>query len=159
MPPHLIVYLRFGWLTVLSSRKIVEQELYFSLFVLEDAKNNGNKTRTIKRAQDSSRNIIPFTLRPAYRGKSVLPRNVNTIIKYSIKPLSSYSGIHVLPYKKSPPPLLVWNLHLASSTLQNRASRCAAQVHIKITEKQEACTHLTSKSPCFRRQPCVSAKN
>lgn len=26
---HLIVLLRFGWLTVLSSMKIVEQELYF----------------------------------------------------------------------------------------------------------------------------------
>lgn len=26
---HLMVLLRFGWLTVLSSMKIVEQELYF----------------------------------------------------------------------------------------------------------------------------------
>lgn len=29
VPHHLIVFLRFGWLTVLSSIKIVEQELYF----------------------------------------------------------------------------------------------------------------------------------
>lgn len=29
VPHHLMVFLRFGWLTVLSSIKIVEQELYF----------------------------------------------------------------------------------------------------------------------------------
>lgn len=28
---HLIVYLRLGWLTVLSSRNMVEHELYFRL--------------------------------------------------------------------------------------------------------------------------------
>lgn len=30
---HLMVYLRLGWLTVLSSRKMVEQELYLRLKV------------------------------------------------------------------------------------------------------------------------------
>lgn len=156
---HLIVYLRFGWLTVLSSRKIVEQSRISAICPGGCYKNNGNKTRTIARLKILPRNIIPFTLRPAYRGKVSYQEMLilsSSTAQNSLSFLQWNSMFFLI--KKSPPPLPVWNLHQLSTLPKSSIKGCAAE-SIKITEKQEACTHLTSKSPCFRRQPCVRRQN
>lgn len=43
---HLMVYLRLGWLTVLSSRNMVEHELYFRLTVPGWCWNSNTQTHT-----------------------------------------------------------------------------------------------------------------
>ena len=60
--------------------------------------------------------------------------------------------------KKSPPPLPVPNLHRLSTLPKSSIKGCAAE-SIKITEKQEAHAHLTSKSPCCRGQPGERRQN